>query len=503
MAQREREELRDLIVDRLPDNDTGDITPADMRLVLSELVDSALLPASDPQVPGNEVPGTDLPGPNDRPDFFKVARFYSAAWVDDEYGGDLLTGLKTQFLALGAQCLVEFGPDGVHQRYELIYDGRAAPDLVVWREFGGEKIGARWVLLDSDEAQQALVASVPPWSATFNQNGTPPGYPVGFTVTHQFLATFLLFQSIVAGQLPAPTSANGDYNWQAVARPTPAYVSFQFVRLAELRSLRGGFVPGRLYVVHERVNAAGVRLPEVRVRALTMAELEPTGYLVSYPLGLPLGRELVGYDLNTDATSPLPAGPAVATAFVPGQQLLAGELKFNSEGVDFYPRSNLTNPQVEPFLSTSSTQANANYKRLGASATPAAAYDDTALKLRVSQVEAALPGKQAADTLSTLAYNGAGMSVDLSGATVQLLNVGGAVSFTASLNRAPLRYVQLYLVNTTNTPLALSFLAAWKFVGVKPSSLGPLKSAALTLRCISSSAEPAENTIWAAYGAES
>jgi hypothetical protein len=51
MAQQERQDLRDLILQYINDNETGDITPADVRLVLNEILDSALLPASD-AVPG-------------------------------------------------------------------------------------------------------------------------------------------------------------------------------------------------------------------------------------------------------------------------------------------------------------------------------------------------------------------------------------------------------------------------------------------------------------------
>lgn len=192
------------------------------------------------------------------------------------------------------------------------------------------------------------MANVPPFDPNFNAAGDPPGYPLGYTVTYAFGGgRAYLFQSLVAGRLSQPTSANGDATWKAVAAPIAPYVGLQVVRTAELQGLRGEFQPGRLYIIIDRASPSGETLPDVRIRALTRFELEPTGYTLDGDYA-GVERVPVGYELATDTTAPVPAS-APAAPYRPGLGVrISEDLVISALGDAFDLGPPVANTQLDP-----------------------------------------------------------------------------------------------------------------------------------------------------------
>jgi hypothetical protein len=152
-----------------------------------------------------------LGSPNDRPSYRKAVSYYSANTPGYAAGRLTLSGLDPEFCALHTQCVVEFGPDGYTRTYELRYDAQGP--VMVYREFGGSKLPASWVLTDAPQA------SVPSYSYLQAISGVG-GYAFKVDELVRDYAgtnTEYFFAAKVAGALTAPSSPIGDANWRRVS----------------------------------------------------------------------------------------------------------------------------------------------------------------------------------------------------------------------------------------------------------------------------------------------
>jgi hypothetical protein len=91
------------------------------------------------------------------------------------------------------------------------------------------------------------------------------------------------------------------------------------------------------------------------------------------------------------------------------------------------------------------------------------------------------------DSYATLPYAFA-TTLDLAGATAQLLTLTGNVSLS-SANRQQGRQVRLFLYNSSASGASLAFPSTWNFLGTKPTVLPAGKRAVLTLECVFGGAE--------------
>jgi hypothetical protein len=235
------------IAQRVNDNTTGDITPADMRLVLGEVVNDARQQVA-------TAPG---PGPNALRGVDKRVRFETVAQLRAAPdGGDCLAELANETLVLGGLAQVEFMADGRHGvDLRLVWDGEPrTPALSGLRAYRtghcvpGDVVPVKWVERDSPAA---LVVNIPAYSPTFNATGTPPGYPVGYTVTYTLQGEEGFYQALASGPLPAPTSRIGDANWRRIAPPMPPTALFQRLSQSLAVAMDGdeAVAPGRHYAV--------------------------------------------------------------------------------------------------------------------------------------------------------------------------------------------------------------------------------------------------------------
>ena len=142
-------------------------------------------------------------------------------------------------------------------------------------------------------------------------------YAPHFLIRHDFggAAPVFLAADANGGVLPAPTDPAGDASWAPALSPAGPGLS-QVGTVDALRYLQGDWVPGRLYVLINRLDAQLGALPDVCVRALSASELEPTGYLVD---GVTT-PQLVSYDLATDTTQ----SPALSYTQATIDAMLAG-----------------------------------------------------------------------------------------------------------------------------------------------------------------------------------
>ncbi|WP_226163829.1 hypothetical protein, partial [Hymenobacter terricola] len=252
-----------LITAKFPDNAAGVITPADARLTLASILDFLA-----------------KRGPNDSPSGFKSVRFISRSDPRCEYSDHTRDELDPLLMYMGTLLRLDFGAaEQGPEWYELVYDN--TPRVPAWSGMQSWRDGhmapptplvpVKWVLHGSTEA---LAANVPAYSATFNSTGTPPGYPVDFTVTFLLAGERGFYQALVPGQLPAPSSLTGDANWRRLAAPAAAAVFFQRISQATAVALDDDFAAtsGRRYAVElgqgryvELVGTESGRLPMVGI----------------------------------------------------------------------------------------------------------------------------------------------------------------------------------------------------------------------------------------------
>lgn len=148
----------------------------------------------------------------------------------------------------------------------------------------------------AQDQADTFVAQGPP-NIPFYKEGTT--YHVNDVVQYTDGPT-QLFAALADGKLPVPSTPQGDANWRLTV-PIVSEVAFaQALTLDQTRQLAaaGTFKPGRLYILTLRVDNTNAQLADVRIRALSPTQLEPTGWLMQNPL------RQVSYELATDTTSP-------------------------------------------------------------------------------------------------------------------------------------------------------------------------------------------------------
>jgi hypothetical protein len=106
----------------------------------------------------------------------------------------------------------------------------------------------------------------------------------------------------------------------------------------------------------------------------------------------------------------------------------------------------------------------------------------------LQQIEYRLDSKQDKDTYAPLDY-AANLTLDFGGESVSLLNLTGSFTLAGTINRGQGRSKRVFITNTTTAAVSLTFPAAWRFLGVVPTSLAAGKSAYLSLECVTGSSE--------------
>jgi len=200
---------------------------------------------------------------------------------------------------------------------------------------------------------QAFVAQ-----AVANVPSYEPGrnYAPGFVIRHNFGGTWPVFLAALApgGFLPAPISAAGDAYWELTLSPATGQELSQVGAVDVLRQLRGDWVPGRLYILVNRVDAQGAALPDVYVRALSAGALEPEGYALD-----PLPAR-VRYELTTDLTAPVVSASSFADLLgVPADNpalaaALAGRAYSAGAGISISSAHVISADQVPTYLEITS-----------------------------------------------------------------------------------------------------------------------------------------------------
>ena len=282
-------DIHDTIEQLYPDNEQALITPEALRTGLHQL---ARL------------------GPNQRNDLWKSVRFMTRAEANaDGNGGEVFEELDFSKLCFYSTVLIEFYRETPASSLEYlvrlvaVYDGGPNPNYHLQRTASfaeaGLTVPAKFVRADSLEAQ---LANIP-----FYKAGTT--YKVDDAVQYQNGPT-LVYVAKQAGKLPAPSSVNGDAYWRPTIPPVAEIDFAQVLLVPQARELArtGKFKVGRLYIITLRADDSNSPLEDVRIRALTENELEPTGLVMQEP---PVEMK---YDLATDMTS---ATDALATVGAP------------------------------------------------------------------------------------------------------------------------------------------------------------------------------------------
>jgi hypothetical protein len=168
--------------------------------------------------------------------------------------------------------------------------------------------GPRLALLITDikdsfaSASTSAAPVVLPWA-------TGTYYALGAIALFDFGSGSQPYKARQAGYLPAPTDPVQDANWQLTLWPAADNALYQTGTVAALRLEQGAWVPNRLYILTNRVDAnGGATLPSVYIGARTPSALYPTGYVGD---STPLATE-VSYDLATDTTEPVRSASAFA-----------------------------------------------------------------------------------------------------------------------------------------------------------------------------------------------
>lgn len=167
--------------------------------------------------------------------------------------------------------------------------------------------GPRLALLITDikdsfaSASTSTAPAVLPWA-----KGTY--YALGSIALFDFGSGSQPYKALQAGYLPAPTDPVKDANWQLTLFPVADNALYQTGTVEALRQELGAWVPNRLYILTNRVDAMGGALPSVYVRARTPSALYPTGYAGEGALA----ATEVAYDLATDTTEPVVAASSFA-----------------------------------------------------------------------------------------------------------------------------------------------------------------------------------------------
>lgn len=352
-------DLRD--TDRLPVLRLDAPNPEDQNGTVAVSVVKAAVAAGNGTTPP-PAPAYVLPGPNNRPDLAKKVTYYNSGTPGYETGKGLFD-LNPQFLCLGATAVVEFGPgpNDYQKVFRLVY---APGGPVTAYSDGAFRAGdlnpAQWVL---DTAPAATFPAYGAIAAGF-------AFPVGFGMRSYAGGLVELFFKRKAPGGPAAdvTNAAGDANWEKIGErdispaPNAVYVTrADFVQLLADQQL--GPYAGKLLVITTRTNGIGnhlnVWLPVLAEDALGTED----AYTVDYGSGTTVVTP-VRYVIATDEVIRRPTGGV--TPWAAGQAIPPGQLVANQYGIVCYPASpaGITNPQVEPFLLTSSAQANSKYVRL-------------------------------------------------------------------------------------------------------------------------------------------
>jgi hypothetical protein len=200
----------------------------------------------------------------------------------------------------------------------------------VFQDIDGVRLGQLVVDIKDSFGASTAAVNVPDWIAgTF--------YPLGYLILRSFGGPAIFMQARKADYLPVPTDALGDANWAPALGPVVAG-TYQMGTVLALQHSQGDWVPGRLYVLLNRLDANGDPLPDVYVRALAASTLEPEGFTldpaglvaaVSYELGLDQAspREAAGdrlVNVAVDSASRLPVGVRADGTTVDLGQVLVG-----------------------------------------------------------------------------------------------------------------------------------------------------------------------------------
>lgn len=173
----------------------------------------------------------------------------------------------------------------------------------VFQDIDGVRLGLLITDIKDSFGAASTAVNVPDWV-----KGTY--YPLGYLILHSFGGPAIFLQATQAGYLPAPTDPLGDASWTPALGPVVAG-TYQVGTVVALQGLQGDWVPGRLYILRNRVDGNNVALPDVYVRALSAHTLEPQGYTLD-ALGTPPAPVRVQYDLDTDTTQLVSGGePAI------------------------------------------------------------------------------------------------------------------------------------------------------------------------------------------------